>query len=177
MKSPDKDLYPEKLLGKNYTGWKGERWLDIRQLTELAPILQARLDLCQQKGFDGVEFDNLDGYANSTGFPITPEDQIAFNTWLADQARKHGLAPGLKNDPEQADELSPHFDFAIVESCFAEGWCEEFEPFLKEGKPVLAIEYTEEIDTIEDYCADAKRLGISLILKNRELDAFQERCE
>ena len=44
-----------------------ERWLDVRQIERLAPILTDRLELCRDKGFDAVEPDNLDGYDNETG--------------------------------------------------------------------------------------------------------------
>ena len=73
---PDKDQFPPEVLGKDYDGWPGERWLDIRQLDKLAPIMRARLDLCQSKGFDAVEPDNMEIYTNDTGFPLTYEDQL-----------------------------------------------------------------------------------------------------
>jgi hypothetical protein len=52
---PDKDKFPAIVLGNNYAGWPGEKWLDIRRIDLLAPILRARLDRCAGKGFDGVE--------------------------------------------------------------------------------------------------------------------------
>lgn len=76
---PDRDEFPEELKGKRYKGWKGERWLDIRRLDLLGPILRARLEKCKEKGFDGVEFDNIDGYLNDTGFPLSYEDQLLYN--------------------------------------------------------------------------------------------------
>ena len=45
--------------------------MDIRQIDILGPIMQARLDLCKQKGFDAVEPDNVDAYQNKPGFPMT----------------------------------------------------------------------------------------------------------
>jgi hypothetical protein len=60
---PDAGEYPDSVKGKP-NGWPGERWLDIRRLDVLGPILEARLDRCASKGFDAVEFDNLDGYQN-----------------------------------------------------------------------------------------------------------------
>ncbi len=59
---PDAGDFPQSVLG-NSKGWPGERWLDIRQLDVLGPIIGARLELCRTKGFDGVEFDNIDGYS------------------------------------------------------------------------------------------------------------------
>ena len=97
---PDADKFPAEVIGKNYSGWPGEKWLDIRQIDQLAPILGARLDMCAAKGFAGVEPDNIDAYTNNTGFPLTFADQLAFNTWLADEAHARGLSIGLKNDSE-----------------------------------------------------------------------------
>ena len=173
---PDKDVYPSEVIGAAYAGWPGEHWLDIRQIDALAPILRARLDLCAAKGFDGVDPDNLDGYTNATGFPLTAADQLTFNRWLADEAHQRGLGIGLKNDPDQADSLVTKFDWATTESCLAEGWCDQFSPFIEAGKPVLAIEYTDNDSQTSVFCPRANRLGLDAILKNRELDAWREVC-
>ena len=37
---------------------------------------------CRDKGFDGIEPDNIDGFLNNTGFDLTYEDQLA-HIWLA----------------------------------------------------------------------------------------------
>src|SRR5512141_61499 len=76
-KRPDADRFPPELLGKAYVGWPGERWLDIRRLDLLAPIMRARLDLCAAKGFEAVEPDNIQIHDNDTGFPLTYADQWA----------------------------------------------------------------------------------------------------
>src|SRR5512143_2110882 len=47
---PDAGVFPESLLGNDLEGWPGERWLDIRQLDTLSPIMAKRLDLAAQKG-------------------------------------------------------------------------------------------------------------------------------
>src|SRR5512138_3398992 len=57
---PDQDQFPPKVLGKDYDGWPGERWLDIRRIEELAPIMLRRLDRCKSLGFDAVEPDNVE---------------------------------------------------------------------------------------------------------------------
>ncbi len=36
---PDIDQFPPEVLGNNYDGWKGEKWLDIRRIDLLAPNL------------------------------------------------------------------------------------------------------------------------------------------
>jgi len=176
---PDAASYPASVLGAAYEGWPGERWLDIRAVGVLAPILTARLDLAAQKGFDGVDPDNVDGYTNQTGFGLTAAHQLAFNRWLAQEAHRRGLAVGLKNDPEQGAELEPDFDFAVSESCFAGGWCDLWQPFLRAGKPVLAIEYTDAFTetAFRQQVCPARPAGLHVVLCRRELDGWGVRCD
>ncbi|MCJ7623253.1 MAG: endo alpha-1,4 polygalactosaminidase [Anaerolineaceae bacterium] len=173
---PDKDQFPDDVLGKNYAGWPGEKWLDIRQIDELAPIMRARFDECQAKGFDGVEPDNIDNYTNDTGFPLTYQDQLEYNIWLTNEAHARGLSIGLKNDPEQAQDLLPYFDWALTEDCFDQGWCDELSLFVETGKAVFAAEYTDMDIQLDDICPEAEQLNFNLILKNRDLDSYLETC-
>jgi hypothetical protein len=173
---PDAAGFPKEILGKDYEGWSGEKWLDIRRIDRLAPILRARLDLCKAKGFDAVEPDNVDGYQNETGFPLTAGDQLTFNRWLAHEAHARGLAIALKNDADQIPELLADFDFALTEDCFDQGWCELTLPFLQNGKPVLDAEYTDSGISPGGFCPRAKALGIRAILKHRSLDAWRQAC-
>ncbi|MAT42141.1 MAG: endo alpha-1,4 polygalactosaminidase [Anaerolineaceae bacterium] len=173
---PDADLYPPEVIGKNYEGWPGEKWLDIRQIETLAPILENRLDLCLEKGFDGVEADNMDNYQNNTGFDIQPEDQLTFNRWIALQAHNRGLSIGLKNDPDQAAELVEDFDWALVEDCFAEGWCDEYTVFINQGKAVFVLEYSDRFPDKETTCQKAQSLGLTVVFKNRSLNEFADNC-
>ena len=173
---PDAGAFPPEVIGRAYTGWPGERWLDVRQIDRLAPILTDRLELCRDKGFDAVEPDNIDGYDNETGFDITPDDQLAFNRWLASQAHALGLSIGLKNDPEQAADLAADFDWALTEDCFDQGWCDSMLPFLEARKPVFAAEYTDTGVDFEAACAALTPAGFSLILKDRELTSWRQTC-
>ncbi|UCH27566.1 MAG: endo alpha-1,4 polygalactosaminidase [Trueperaceae bacterium] len=176
---PDKDLFPSSVIGNAYEGWSGERWLDIRQIELLAPIIRARLDQCQAKGFDAVEPDNIDGFTNDTGFPLSYEDQLKYNIWLAREAHARGLSIGLKNDGDQAEDLEPYFDWAMTEDCFAEDWCEEMMPFSEAGKAVFAAEYTDQMaeeEFLTEVCPQARAMQIMPILKNRDLDAWRRAC-
>ena len=173
---PDAAQFPAVVLGNNYTGWAGERWLDIRRIDLLAPILRARLDLCKSKGFDGVDPDNINGYLNPTGFPLTAQDQLTFNIWLANEAHARGLSIGLKNDSEQLADLLPYFDWGLTEDCYDQGWCADLSPFIAAGKPVFAVEYTDTGINFNAFCQQASTLGLSGILKNRDLDAYLQTC-
>ena len=88
----DASRFPESVLGKPNPLWPGERWLDIRRLDVLGPIMEARLDMCRRKGFDGVELDEIDGWSNDTGFPLTAPDQLRYNRFLAREVRERGMA-------------------------------------------------------------------------------------
>lgn len=172
----DKAAFPADVIGNDYDGWQGEKWLDIRQIGKLAPVLRARFDLCKQKGFDAIEPDNLDGFEAKTGFKITREDQLRFNVWIAREAHQRGLSIGLKNVPDMAADLISHYDWALTEDCFDQGWCAELAPFIAAGKAVFAVEYTDNKIDFEAFCKQAKALGISGLLKNRNLGRFERRC-
>jgi hypothetical protein len=111
---PDSADFPMPVIGKILDGFEDENWLDVRQESVL-DIMRKRLDLAVQKGCDGVEPDNVDGYQNDTGFPLTDADQLLFNKKLANEAHTRGLSVGLKNDLDQIRRLAPYFDFSVNE--------------------------------------------------------------
>jgi endo-alpha-1,4-polygalactosaminidase (GH114 family) len=169
---PDADDFPLEVLG-NGLGWPGELWLDIRRLDILGPIMEARLDLAAQRGCDGVEPDNVDGYANETGFALTAQDQLAYNIFLATEAHSRGLSVGLKNDLDQIAELLPHFDWALNEECWAYDECDALDPFVAAGKAVFGVEYEGEPS---DFCPTLNAKQFSWLKKNPELDAWRVDC-
>jgi len=174
---PDKDAFPQEVLGKEYEGWSGERWLDIRRIERLAPIMRARLDVCAAKGFDAVEPDNIAVYEEDTGFPISFEENVRYARWLAEEAHARGLAIGLKNGPGMVPELADTFDFAITEEAFAHGFARAFLPFLRAGKAVFDAEYTDTEVDWERACTMSEAWGFSTILKRRSLDTWVRFCE
>ena len=46
----DAEEFPTETIGAPLDAWPGERWLDIRRLDSIAPILEGRLDLARNKG-------------------------------------------------------------------------------------------------------------------------------
>lgn len=165
---PDAKRFPRSVIGRRYEGFPDERWLDIAHFHRFAPILERRFQLCARKGFDAVEPDNLAGFENRTGFPLTAADQLRFNRWVAARVHALGLAVALKNDPRQVSALLPRFDFAIVEQCFQYDECGSYKPFVAAGKAVFEAEYELEPSA---YCDAAKSLGFSAIRKSYDLFA------
>ncbi len=165
---PDAGSFPQAVLGDAYSGYPDERWLDIRRIGALAPILRARFDLCARKGFDAVEPDNIAGYENESGFPLSGKDQLRFNRWVAHEVHRRGMSVALKNDPEQVGQLLPSFDFAVVEECFTYDECGRFSPFVAADKAVFEAEYES---APSSFCPAAKELGFSTIRKSYDLFA------
>ena len=125
-------------------GWPGERWLDIRRLDVLGPDHAGARSTLRPKGFDGVEFDNVDGYTNHTGFPLTPPTSSRYNVWLANLAHRHGLAVALKNDIDQVARSRRYFDFALDEQCFQYDECAPgLRGWAASGKAVFCVEYRQ----------------------------------
>ena len=88
---PDAAQYPEAVLGNVVDGFPNERFVDIRQIDVVLPVISARLDLAVSKGCDGIEPDLDDTYNGyDTGFDLTAEDQLAFNRAVADAAHARG---------------------------------------------------------------------------------------
>ena len=172
---PDKDRFPRAVIGKPYDGWPGERWIDIRS-DAVKTIMQARMDLCKQKGFHAVDADNVDSFNASTGFPLTRADAIRYLRFLATEAHKRGLAFGLKNATELSNGVLDVIDFAVTEDCFDQGWCAQSRNFIDADKPVFAIEYTDNAISFAAFCRQAKNLGLSPVYKKRNLDRWEKRC-
>lgn len=177
---PDATQFTSAERGLALDGFPSEQWLDIRS-PNIAGIMQARLDLAVQKGCDGVEPDNVDGFDNPTGFPLSAADQLAFNRMLARESHSRGLSVGLKNDLAQIAELVAEFDFAVNEQCFEFDECDALAPFISAGKPVLGAEYRQ--DFVDDptardaMCAEARRRGFSTLVMPLDLDgSFRFSC-
>lgn len=167
-------------LGNNLDDWPGERWLDIRS-ENVRNIMKARLDIAAEKGCDGVEPDNMDGYTNNPGVPINGQDQLNYNKFIANEAHARHLSVGLKNDLDQVAELVDYFDFAVNEQCFEYNECHMLKPFTDQGKAILNAEYKaiwrDNEEARNDLCATANANGMSsLILPLYLDDSFRLSC-
>jgi endo-alpha-1,4-polygalactosaminidase (GH114 family) len=167
-----------RLIGRPFSDrFSNEYWLNINngrgQRDFILRLLRARTAKCADAGFDGVEYDVVDAYAQGkrvTGWHIEARTQLRFNRALARIAHDHGLAAGLKNDLGQVPRLEPHFDFAINEQCFQYAECTNnpspgYRAFTRADKAVFQVEYRI---APKRFCSDANRLEISAIKKARD---------
>lgn len=168
--------------GKPLDGWAGEKWLNIKS-ANVRSIMTARLDLAVTRGCDGVEPDNVDGYANKNGLGLTAADQLDYNRFLADAAHARGLMIGLKNDLDQVAALQPKFDFAVNEQCNQYKECGLLKPFTDAGKPVFNAEYAAKYRNNTNgartqLCQASRTANIrTLVLPLKLNDAFRYSCD
>lgn len=168
----DTAAFPDEVVGRPMAGWAGEHWLDVRRHDVLLPLMAARFDACAEKGFDGVDPDNVDGYGADTGFPVTPDDAAAWVRALAALARERGLSIGLKNAPELVPAVLGVTDFAVVEECIERGECAAWTPYVRARKAVFSIEYA---GVPAQVCA-RRPDGFSTVVKDRDLGPGGVRC-
>jgi hypothetical protein len=160
-----------------------EYWANLNtrrgQCDFMLQMIRARTDRVAAAGFDAIEYDVVDAYAQGrdvVGWAIGADRQLGYNRALAEMAHEDGLAVALKNDGGQIAELLPWFDLAINEQCFQYNECDgggypapAWRAFIEAGKPVLQAEYRIEPD---EFCGAANAWGFSAIRKSRNYSLY-----
>jgi hypothetical protein len=181
---PDASSFKDSDFGKDLDGWPGEKWLNTNS-ENVRSIMSARLDIAVQKGCDGVDPDNVDGYNNDNGLGLTTDDSINYLQFLAAAAQTRNLSIGLKNGGEIIPEVIDLMQWCVNEQCVQYDECDTFRPFIDQGKPVFHVEYPhgeQNIDTLiatntkANICDNAGAAGFSTIIKNMNLDSWTETC-
>jgi hypothetical protein len=173
---PDYAQFPTADLGSTVGGYPDEKYLNINDAA-VATIIEARIAICAQKGFDGIEPDIDDSYTDTTGFTITEANDVAYLQKLATYAHSLGLAWGLKNGADGGDPATfvpavlAFADFAIVEEPFFLGTISSFEPaFSSAGKAMFVAEYTNDTSSTSSFCPQAIADGTNAALFDVALD-------
>lgn len=112
----DSKSFPVKDRGEDLDDWPGEKWVNTKS-TKIREIMLDRIVYAKNKGFDGIDVDNVDGYHFDTGFPYTKADSANYVNFFINSAHKLDMKFSLKN----AMELIPHIqkaDFYQNESCY-----------------------------------------------------------
>ena len=155
--------------------WGGEYLVDISSDTTRSAALahvEPMIDVCAAKGFDAVEFDNLDSWTRFDGtdlegdVPFGSPEAVAYAELLVDYTHSLGLAAGQKNTPQLGADVSLHviaFDFAIAEECGFYDECDAYTHVF--GADLIVIEYTTE--GFERACAT---VGDTVSVVLRDLD-------
>lgn len=154
-------------------GWPDERILDISTPAKRAAIVEAlapTVHRCAVRGFQAVEFDNLDSYTRANGaFDLAAAEAHA--TLLAELAHREKLAAGQKNTPElgRRGPADIGFDFAVAEECRRFDECTAYTDVY--GDYVIDIEYIDDLGApLAQVCADPQ-LPRSSVIRDRMLSA------
>ena len=170
---PDAAQFPSTVIGKDYPGWAGEKFVDTRAQA-LRVIMAKRLDVCRQKGFDAVEPDNMDVFEAASGFPLNRTDGVDYALWLAEQSHRRGMAIVQKNASSIVRDIRPSYDGALTEDCHDGGWCADMQPYIDNNQPVFACEYNSA--KFSAACTWGKPKKFSFILKKEDLNAWIQFC-
>ena len=152
-------------------GWPDEMILDVSTAAKraaIADVMDATIDRCRSRGFQAMEFDNLDSYSRSH-HRFTLSDNLAEATLLVQRAHEDGLAAGQKNTSElgHRGRDQAHFDFAVAEECYRYDECASYTKVY--GARVLDIEYTDDLrGSFARDCASG-RIPPMTILRDRDL--------
>lgn len=175
--------------GAGLKGWQGENWL-VTNSSNVRAIMLERMNLAVQKGCDGIDPDNVDGYDNKENhLGLTRQDAIDYVSFLADAAHARNLSIGLKNAGGIAPQVLDKMQWEVNEECIELGECAQFDVFTKANKPVFNIEYPPEAHIEDDWTkqeesdrcaqyADASTgaTGFSTVLKKYNLDEWILTC-
>ncbi|HQZ33871.1 MAG TPA: endo alpha-1,4 polygalactosaminidase [Ilumatobacteraceae bacterium] len=150
--------------------WPGEFIIDLgtdEQRSLAAAFVDTMVDTCAEKGFDAVEFDNLDTYTRAADVPFGQAEALAFAAHIAAHAHSLGLAVGQKNTSELTREQAidqVSFDFAVVEECAEYNECMAYRSIY--GFAVLALEYS--VAGMTKACTDFG-VGVPVLRRDRNL--------
>ncbi|WP_150242937.1 endo alpha-1,4 polygalactosaminidase [Nocardiopsis quinghaiensis] len=152
-------------------GWPDEMLLDTSSADtreEIVRVVGEAVATCAERGFDAVEFDNLDSFDRSGG-ALTAEDNLALAAELVAAAHDRGLAAAQKNAAEITGRAREEtgFDFAVAEECVAFDECGAYTDAYGEG--VLAVEYPDTLGSALAEVCGAPGTPPRTILRDRDL--------
>jgi hypothetical protein len=151
-------------------GWPDEFLLDTstpENREGIAEVVGETVAACVERGFDAVEFDNLDSHTRSDG-RLTDDDNLAMAAVLASGAHERGLAVAQKNAAELTARAREEagFDFAVAEECVA--W-EECASYTDAYDTVLVVEYPDTLEIPFERACEDPDTPATTILRDRGL--------
>jgi Glycoside-hydrolase family GH114 len=155
--------------------WGGEYLVDVstaKKRRRAARWVGQMIRGCDRKGYEAVEYDNLDSWTRFDGTPLADEvpfgkrDALKYARLLANAAHRKDLAVGQKNTADVTRRQSRRvgFDFAIAEECARYSECGRY--LRVHSSNVIEIEYRR-----RDFEAGCERVGdrISVVLRDRNV--------
>jgi hypothetical protein len=155
--------------------WGGEYLVNIstaRKRQRAARWIEQMIEGCDSKGFEAVEYDNLDSWTRFDGTPLARDvpfekrQALAYARLLARRAHDLGLAVAQKNTADMTARQSrtAGFNFAIAEECARYHECGRYRHVY--GNRVIVIEYRR-----RDFRRACRTVGdkLSVVLRDRQV--------
>lgn len=160
----DKKKWPKEALACSMDGWDGETWINLKNWELIKPLMEERLKTLKNKGFDGVEADNI--AVEIDGRPTLVKENIEYAKWFAETAHKCGLMVVFKNgsDHNLAAKLSSMYDAIIIEEALRYDDMDAYREFKNKQKNIWAFEYPKK----------SARLKALILGKDKSMDQKQK---
>jgi hypothetical protein len=164
------------LFGNKVPGYP-EYYLNIRSSTTVS-IIESMIDQqCAAKGFDAVETDIDDEFADHSGFPLTKAEEESYMTTLGDYMHGLGLGWWIKNPDDTnssyASDMFPLADAVLTEQCNQYKTCGLLSAYVGK-KAVFNAEY--HLKTSQ-FCAHDDALGFNGARFNLALTGKRQPCQ
>jgi len=120
--------------------WGDNRWLLPSEGPDMKRYFATRIQMCKERGFTGVEADNMDAASQEELRGRTSSEKGSqMIRMLSSLCHDNEMSCGLKNASAVASQFVQDFDFGIVERCNQFHECPLYAGF----KTILAIEYDD----------------------------------
>ena len=166
--------FPASAIGNPLADYPEEHWLDHRN-QQVRALMAARLQLASDSACDAVELSSLQAHSEDSGFALTRADDLDYARWLLAECHQRGLSAGVSTSNDLVASLAAEADWGVTAECLVNDDCQAWQPFSSASKAVFVVEYGSNSDA-PALCSEAARLGYSLVVKRRALDAFRAGC-
>ena len=125
-----------------------------------------------QKGFDGVEPDNVDAYTNDSGFPLTAADQLAYNGSSPPPRTPAGCRSGSRTTSTRPPSCSPTSTGRSTSSASSTTSATACSRSSRgQGRLRRRVQTRH-----ARFCPEARAAGLMAMRKRLSLDAWSETC-
>ena len=172
---PDKAKFPASVLGTPLDGFSDERWLDIRKISVLAPIIKARFAGVQEQGLRRGRARQRRRLRRTRPASRSPQPTSCASTRGSPASRtRWGSVSRSKNDLDQVGQLVTTLRLRARRAVLrVQGVQRAHAVHRGQQGRVRSRVQRADVDVLPD---QARALGFSSMKKNLDLDASRQAC-
>ena len=175
LHSDDKDVdsYDEDVKGKTVSLYDDSRYLDIRA-NQVLNNMKKRVDFAKSKGCDGVVFADMQNYEEDTGFNISSQNQIDYNSELAKYLEDESMYRGIRGDENQSKDMWFRYGFIVVDNAYERNITDKLDYYYNNKKAIFNIEtdikYLTDKEEFKKLCDFSRKNHIKSVVLSKSLD-------